>query len=246
MLLTAWILVLGTAVTPAFDHEHTAFNRVLLGHVTQGRVAYTAMRGASGETELDAYLASLHKVSRAQYAAFTRPQKLAFWVNAYNAHALKGVLGMWPTTSLKDARFYAARTIPLRLESDGDVSLDDIEDIIVRKFQDPRAFLALAPGARGLPPLRSTAYRADALEAQLDDAAARAVMSGTQVKLDLGTRTVAMGEPFRRHRAEFETRAPHLAAFVAPYLDVEAYDAVKAGPAPKVTWLPVDFAPSGY
>lgn len=248
-VLTAasWLLWTGALLAaPAFDHEHKVFNQVLQGYVTGGRVAYTAMRDGPGERELDAYLATLQQVTRAQYGAFTNPQKLAFWINAYNAHAIKAVLKQWPTASLKDARFYAARTIPLKLESDADVSLDDIEDVIVRKFKEPRAYLALAPGARGLPRLRNTAYRADALEAQLDDAASRAVASDLQVKLDLGKRALALGEPFRRHQADFEARAPHLAAFVAPYLDVDAYDAIKKGPPPRVTWLPVDYEPSGY
>jgi len=52
------------------------------------------------------------------------------------------------------------------------LTLNDLEHKILRvQYVEPRIHFALARAARGCPPLRSEAYEADRLDAQLDDRA---------------------------------------------------------------------------
>jgi hypothetical protein len=56
--------------------------------VEDGAVDYAMMK-AHGEPELATYLRSLEAVCPEDYAGFTREQRLAFWVNAYNAYTVR-------------------------------------------------------------------------------------------------------------------------------------------------------------
>jgi hypothetical protein len=70
------------------DHEHPAWTGLLRKYVEDGAVDYAMMK-AHGEPELATYLRSLEAVCPEDYAGFTREQRLAFWVNAYNAYTVR-------------------------------------------------------------------------------------------------------------------------------------------------------------
>src|SRR6185436_6225675 len=55
------------------------------------------------------------------------------------------------------------------------LTLDQIEQTVLGEFHDPRIYFALGRGAEGGGRLRSEAYAADRLEAQLAEAAAECV-----------------------------------------------------------------------
>jgi hypothetical protein len=235
---------------PTFDHGHTAWTGVLKGYVNDGRVAYTALKDGPGERELDAYLALLRDVTPAQYAAFSSREKLAYWINAYNAFTVKRLLMGWPVDSIRQIGLlpgaaFRDRFIAVKLEGREDWSLQDVEETVMERFKEPRALLALSCGARGCPMLRATAYRADALDSQLDDAAQRFIGDLGRNRVDVGRRTVEVSEFFRRHPRAFET--PTLLMFMAPYLDTDAYDAIKhQGASLKVAYAPLDWQLNGY
>jgi hypothetical protein len=72
---------------PGFDHDHAAFDAVLDGAVTEAGVRYELL--ASRRPALDAYVESL---ADAPVATFDRDQRMAFWIDAYNALTLVVVL----------------------------------------------------------------------------------------------------------------------------------------------------------
>src|SRR5213596_3026991 len=68
----------------AFDHEHRAWTRLLEQYVKVWRVDYGGFHREAGPA-LSAYLDVLSAVSRTCYAGWTREQRLAFWIDTYNA-----------------------------------------------------------------------------------------------------------------------------------------------------------------
>src|SRR5918996_4445904 len=72
----------------AFEHHHSKWTNVLREFVHDGMVDYAGLK-KRGQSELDAYLASLQAVCPGEYGRWTREQKLAFWINAYNAFAVR-------------------------------------------------------------------------------------------------------------------------------------------------------------
>ncbi len=99
-----------------------------------------------------------------------RPQRLAFYINAYNILALKMVIDHWPVDSIKDAGGLfspvwgkAAGVIAGRT-----VTLEEIEHTILRPMNEPRIHFAIVCASVSCPDLSTEVYQADRLSRQLD------------------------------------------------------------------------------
>jgi uncharacterized protein DUF547 len=101
-------------------------------------------------------------------SAATGNERYAALVNAYNAFVLQWILRNYPTESIwrLDHSFKARR----HKLGGATVSLDDIENNMLRPEFGYRTHAVLVCAARSCPPLSQSAYRAD----QLDDQVARA------------------------------------------------------------------------
>ncbi len=139
-------------------------DQILDLNVRDGLVYYRALDSERGP--LDRYVASLN-VPAAAYEAWSREQKMAFWLNAYNAFVLQTVINHYPIRG-KSAEYpeSSIRQIPGAFEparhraAGRSVTLDEIEKTILPEFKEPRLFLALGRGAVGSGRLRSEAYTA--------------------------------------------------------------------------------------
>jgi hypothetical protein len=102
-----------------------------------------------------------------------KEEKLAFYINAYNILALKMVLDHWPIDSIKDAGslFSPVWGKPAGNIDGKTVSLDDIENKILRPMGEPRIHFAIVCASVSCPDLRNSPYTASKLNAQLDDQA---------------------------------------------------------------------------
>jgi len=145
----ACAVVLGSALTlqatcgaslsaNGFDHEYRAYAEVLKRHVRYPRVDYAALK--ADRAALDAVVAAFDSPESRAEPEWTREQRMAFWINAYNAFTLRVIvdnypirgswLSLYPRNSIRqidgvwtDIKWRAAgRT----------VTLDDIEHRILR------------------------------------------------------------------------------------------------------------------
>jgi len=100
-----------------------------------------------------------------------KKEKLAFYINAYNILALKTVVDHWPLDSIKDVGSLISPVWGKSAGSiDGEtVSLDDIENKILRPLGEPRIHFAIVCASVSCPDLRNTPYTASNLNAQLDE-----------------------------------------------------------------------------
>ena len=100
-------------------------------------------------------------------------ETLAFYINSYNILALKMVVDHWPLESIKDVGSFFS---PVWGKAAGiiagkEVSLDDLENKIIRPVGEPRIHLAIVCASVSCPDLRSEPYTAAKLNKQLDDQA---------------------------------------------------------------------------
>lgn len=100
-----------------------------------------------------------------------KEEKLAFYINAYNILALKTVVDHWPLDSIKDV---GSLISPVWGKPAGNiggdtVSLDDIENKILRTLGEPRIHFAIVCASVSCPDLRNTPYTASTLDVQLDE-----------------------------------------------------------------------------
>jgi Protein of unknown function, DUF547 len=164
VLTTAVFSAMLLAAAAGADELHAPLDALLRRYVDDdGRVAYRNL-AQQDTAALDAYLAAL---AVADPAPFAPPEQLAFWINAYNARVLRGVLDGYRAESFFGRkRFFSFYTFPLAGQSR---TLDGIEHEILRKqFRQPRIHFALVCASTSCPKLRREAYRGDRLDAQLD------------------------------------------------------------------------------
>jgi len=106
---------------------------------------------------------------------WSRDERLAYWINAYNAYTVELMLMHWPLESIKDIKdgigFVNSVWDIKFIEIEGqEYDLNNLEHGIIRpKFEDPRIHAAVNCASVSCPVLRNEAFTAKDLDAQLDD-----------------------------------------------------------------------------
>jgi hypothetical protein len=225
--------------------DHSTWDALLKKYVDQsGMVNYAAWKANSSDMQaLDDYLNHLSA------ASFTGPANqnasLAFWINAYNAVTVKGILREYPTTSIRN---HTARVFGYNIWKDLQLvvsgkpySLEQIEHEVLRKMGEPRIHFAIVCASIGCPRLLNEAYVSEKLELQLAENA-RAFFANprnfrydpTQHTIDLSSILDWFGEDFGRNLTEQLRR-------IAPYLpDVPSQQLAESGAA-RVSYLDYDW-----
>jgi len=186
---------------------HATFTRLLEATVTSdGLVDYGAVE--EQKDLLDLYLGEVARISPiGQPHLFpTFDDQLAYWINAHNAAALKGVLVLGRPKDLS------------KLGSDLDrmtftfggrpMSLLGVAGQIRKQFPDPRPFLVLVRGRRGGPPLERRAFDAKDLEERLETASRAFVKNPRYVEWKPPSSTVRVTVVILDERSEFEKLEP--------------------------------------
>ncbi|MBI2835779.1 MAG: DUF547 domain-containing protein [Acidobacteria bacterium] len=190
------------------DHfPHTLLDDVLDLYVRDGLVYYLALK--RDRAKLDRYITSLD-VAAATYGQWSKPEKEAFWINAYNAFVLRAVIDHYPIRGTgPNYPANSIRQIPgafdklPHLAAGRTVTLDVIEKTILPEFKDPRLHLALGRGALGSGRLRSEAYTAARLESQLTDVAREFATRPAYILIDAMANRIAVSPIIGWHDAEF-------------------------------------------
>jgi hypothetical protein len=138
---------------------HRSLDVILDTYVREGLVYYRALRAERGR--LDAYISALD-VPPAAFEAWSREERAAFWLNAYNALVLRTVVSAYPIKGKSpqypaDSIMHVAGAFVAKRHRVGgrQLSLEDIEKQVLPGFDDPRMFFALGRGSLGGGRLRS-------------------------------------------------------------------------------------------
>lgn len=223
------------------DIDHGSWDALLRKYVDdQGMVSYRNWKAsASSVKELDDYIAHL---ATAKLTKASKSEHLAFWINAYNAVTIKGILREYPTSSIRNhtAKLWGYNIWKnLKLQVDGkQLSLDDIEHKVLRTLDEPRIHFAIVCASIGCPKLLNRAYQPDQIEEQLaqnarDFFADPAKFKWTGNKLQVSPILKWFGEDFG------STTAEQLKA-IAPYLP-KATQAVATSGDASVSYLGYDW-----
>jgi hypothetical protein len=205
-LLTALLmpfaaLTAAPAAAQTFDHSHTQFTALLKKHVVvldggkSSQVRYADLvkdRGA-----LKAYLDRLSTVKEAEFESWSRAQRLAFLVNAYNAATLDLITQNYPVKSIKDiGSVFDNRWKRKFIKLFGhELSLDGIEHDMLRKpgaYNEVRVHYAVNCASIGCPALREEAFTADQLDRQLEEQASRFLSDRSRNRFANGKLEVSM------------------------------------------------------
>ena len=205
------------ATTADSEFSHALFDRVLQKYVnSQGRVNYAALKDDPGT--LESYLDLLAVNAPSDKATFQTG--LAFWINAYNALTIKGVLDYYPTTSVRKIKLFGGFFSRIKFQVGGrSYTLDDIEHGIIRdEFGDPRIHFALVCASLGCPILEKRVFVPETLEEQLDNAAANFINNPKKVRLDRGNGVLHLSQIFEWYAEDFEDTHDSVIDFISEYL----------------------------
>jgi hypothetical protein len=234
------LLALWTVAAPAAQESmvetarRKTFDQILDLNVRDGFVYYRALK--SERAKLDGYVNLL----AAPVDTLSREERLAFWLNAYNALVLKTVVDHYPIpTRTADYPQHSIRQIPGAFErlthrvGGRTLTLDQIEQTVLSEFNDPRVYLAIGRGAAGSGRLRSEAFSPAEVEAQLADVANECTSRPECVHLDRDANKMNVSSIFswrekaftaaytEKAPAVFSTRSPierAVIAFIQPKL----------------------------
>jgi hypothetical protein len=206
----------------AFDHSHALWNGLLQKHVVlagggrASQVRYAAMQ--QDRPVLKGYLESLSGAKEEEFNAWTRPQRMAFLINAYNAFTVELILANYPVKSIKDIggvfdnrwkrKFFSLFGRP--------ASLDQIEHEMLRKpgaYDEPRVHFALNCASTGCPMLREEAYAAERLDRQLEEQTERFLSDRSRNRFAGGRLEVS--KLFDWYQEDFAPRERFLAKYAA-------------------------------
>lgn len=150
--------------------DHSAFDRILRENVRDERVDYLNIRSRHWR-ELCGYLDELALVDAEQ---LPRDARLAYYINLYNATMIDAVIRRFHAGYSPEDDDFAVFKEPLVRLKDREISLNDLENKIIRPMlKDPRVHVALVCGAQSCPPLAPRAYEADGLDIVLEESMKR-------------------------------------------------------------------------
>jgi len=201
-------------VSGKFDQSHSNYNSLLKKYVHNGRVNYKGF--LSSEDRFNSYLDQIGSVSADDFKTWSRDQKLAFWINAYNAFTIKAVIDNYPIERNFgiSALIYPENSIrqingvwdKLKFKAAGKkVTLNEIEHQILRKkFNEPRIHFTIVCASIGCPDLNNEAYKANIINTQLDTAAVNFVNNPQKgVKIDRDNKTIMLSAIFNWFGKDF-------------------------------------------
>lgn len=197
---------------PPSAFSHAPWDRALRAHVVDGEVNYPALAKDKAFAE---YLASLNHVD--PEALPTREDRLAFWINAYNALAAKGIIdGYSPTSLWGKYRYFIGHDHEI---GGAELNLYDLEhQILIPTFSEPRVHFAIVCASRSCPKLQSAYDPAD-LDRQLDEAARMFLNDSTRNRFDRDQGVAHLSMIFNWFMEDFIAHSGSVIQYIKPYLE---------------------------
>ena len=186
----------GTAIPKVSFHDKCA--AILKAFVDdEGMVDYTKLNRK--KSQLSKLLDEFAKLDPNEYNSWSKEDKIAFWLNAYNMQRLEIIVDNYPIKSSRWGRVFWWPPSSIRY-IDKDIGGIDKQKFFVMKeeftlarieerffykeFDEPRVFFALSLNSLSSPPLRNEPYYGYKLDEQLNDQAKRFLSSSRAFNID--------------------------------------------------------------
>lgn len=205
--------------------NHQSFGKLLRKHVTEeGSVKYRDL--VKDKKKLENYIQDLSQ--NAPQPNWSKDEKMAYWINAYNALTLATMCQNYPLNNVytfDNGDFFKKKTFKANQSM---YSLDDIEHDILRPMNDARIHCAINCAAKSSPILNNFAYESAALGNQLEYSSKRFIKQVVLKNFD--GKKLCLPKVFEWYQSDFkdvtafinryaETRIPQ--NVVTTYLDYD-------------------------
>ena len=229
---------------PLAKIDHTPWDRLLNKYVDQqGMVDYRGLQASAVDSKtLDDYLLHLSHAN----GQGSREEKLAFWINAYNALTIKGILREYPTSSIRNHTavlfgYNIWKNLKLRVAGQA-VALESIEHDKLRGLGDPRIHFAIVCASKGCPQLRAEAYSPHRIDAQLSANAKQFFSDPNKFQFDEQRRSLALSPVLKWFAEDFGNDQTARLQRIAGWLPNAAAQRLAASGTASVRYLTYDWA----
>jgi hypothetical protein len=194
------------------------WTNVLMRHVDEaGKIDFAALSRERGDLDRTvAFVAANDPMSRrADFAS--RAARLAYYINAYNALAMHGVVDSGVPDSLGGVRkftFFYLRTVSVGGKP---MTLRGLENDVIRPIGEERIHFALNCMVVSCPRLPRAAFTADKLDKQLEAATRAFIGESRNVRADPDKHELWLSAIFKFYTEDFTAHAPSLIAYVNRY-----------------------------
>jgi hypothetical protein len=219
-------------ITNLSAQDHELFKSFLKKYVVKGLVDYKHLKD---DKQLDEYLSQL---SNANPDKLNRNEKLAFWINAYNAFTLQVVRDNYPIESITDLHtggkvigYLLGNTVwdkEFITIKNKKYSLNDIEHKILRKMNEPRIHFAIVCASISCPELRDEAFEANKIDAQLQEQATKFLNDKSRNHFDLKNRKAYLSEIFNWFGEDFGKSDENILKYVSHFISEDISNDIKS------------------
>ncbi len=222
--------------------DHSKFDRILKHYVNdKGLVDYN---GIAKDPQFGEYMESLKS---AQTDKMSRNNRLAFWIDAYNAVTIDKVIKWRPKKSVRETlipgvwtstKFFTTQD---HIVAGRNLSQDDIENEILRKkFQDPRIHFVIVCASSSCPRLARFAYTEENVQTKLEEETRKYINSSWGTRIDRAQNTLFLSKLFDWYAGDFKAKSGSVMNFIKPYLAPETRDFLKQDP--KISYIDYNWA----
>lgn len=202
--------------------DYSQLDDVLVGNIKNGFVDYD---GIQADKRFRTFLAQLDAATPAAIAS--EDQFFAFYINAYNALAIAGILdGYSPHSAWSRRKFFKKLEHPVL---GANLTLDTIEHEQLRPRGDPRIHFAIVCASMSCPRLLNRAYLPETIDVQLHEVATRFINDPTRNRFDAGRKIAFVSQIFNWFSEDFERAAGSVQKYMARFVnDAEVQDLLRA------------------
>ena len=218
---------------------HQAWDRIVQAHTHDGLVDYPAIQVSN---QLDGYLRELNRIDPMSLP--TRQHQLAFWINAYNAFAVKGILDHYsPMTLWGRYRYFIGRDYQV---GGAIINLYDLErEVLIEQFHEPLMHFAIVCASTSCPKLQPWAYQPEQLDRQLVQAAKDFINDPTRNRFDRQQKIASLSMIFQWLETDFVGAAGSVLAYIARYVDDPELAKELMQPGYRIEYLEYDWRLNG-
>ena len=202
-------------LSPATFTPHT-LHEVLTKHVTDGVVNYQTL---AADQSFSTYLTDLAHIAPQQLP--TPNHRLAFWINAYNAFAIQGIInGFSPSTFVGRYRYFIGQDY---IVGDEPINLYDLErKILIPGFREPRIHFAIVCASQSCPKLQSWAYTPEQIDQQLTFSAQQFINDPLRNHFDQQQKIAYLSKIFDWFQDDFTNHSGSLLDYIAQFITDQA------------------------
>lgn len=235
------LIGLAALLSPAVkaeDFSHQSFNQVLSAHVHDGVVDYPAI---AKDKNFSGYVKDIAEFEPERLSSVSA--RLAFWINAYNALAIQGILdGLSPQSWIGKYRYFKHAKYRV---GGRDLDLYALEHDIILPYGEPRVHFALVCASASCPKLASEAYMGDQLDAQLEQRTLLFINDPTRNRFDAAQKAAYLSKIFDWFQDDFKAASGSVTEYVAQYVsDSDIARSLKKG-SWRIEYLPYDWSLNG-